>query len=519
MTNNKIKKIYIHIGLHKTGTSSIQATLAKNKFLLKNNSIYYPTQFGINHSEFLVPMFMDNPSEYYLEKTKKISNEIIEKEYEHKRELLKSELLKTDAEVLVFSGEDISGMLALELKKLNVFLKDIFPSAEIKIVSCFREPADYVSSALQQSIKTGFCSVRPYEYKNIHYQMLIEKFNSIFDISNVIIYDFEIAKKHSRGLVGYFLENILQVKDINNSNINILRDNDSVSDITVNICGFINRVSESDTFAKGEGNGELRYERYLNDTFPLWSLKGDKFKLDKEYVESLYKKLEPELLWIKDRFGIDYNLSNASYTEERYKIPETFFETIKVSFPKLSRILRRAFYDWLCEEIEVRQDKKEIEQLEQTKNWIERSFRDTVDTNLQELKEVITNEVNACKAFFDYFKIEGKQNYQLYYHLYLFLKELGEYQAAKVMLQMYYEKNPHYSDIWQKNSWAMYKFRIKEVLKKMLLTKSIAILIQERTEAHQVFTDVFGLHNCVKKELDEQIMLFLKLHGLKPKRS
>jgi len=39
-----MKTIYIHAGVYKTGTSTLQAFFAKNKELLKQKDIYYPTE-------------------------------------------------------------------------------------------------------------------------------------------------------------------------------------------------------------------------------------------------------------------------------------------------------------------------------------------------------------------------------------------------------------------------------------------------------------------------------------------
>jgi len=289
MQNDFVKEIYLHIGLHKTGTSSIQATLAENAQVLESKSIFYLTEMGINHSEFLVPMFMENPSEFYLEQNKNQSEKDVKKLYNEKQKKLKDILFNVRLEKIVFSGEDISGMSEAELKNFHVYIKSIFPLAKIKIVICFRDPSDYVASALQQSCKTGFCSVRPFEYKNIHYKNLIEKFALIFDINDFFLYDFEVAKKNHLGLVGYFLEHVLQINNLKTSNIKILRDNDSITDIAVHIIKSINTNTSSSLFAKGEDGGMLKYERYLNDTQALWSLKGDKFKLDKHMFKSYTK--------------------------------------------------------------------------------------------------------------------------------------------------------------------------------------------------------------------------------------
>ena len=448
MQNNFIKIVYIHAGFHKTGTSSIQATCAKNFSLLSLNSIYYPTKMAINHSEFIVPMFMKNPDDYYLEKSKNLSKETIVKEYREKKELFTKELLQIKEEKLLISGEDIWGMEENELLNMQLFLKQTFPNALIKIILCTRNPSEYISSGLPQAVQTGFMLIPPYEFKMIPFIWATKRIASIFNIDNLMIYDFEGAKKHNLGLVGYFLENVLQIKNLGTSNIKILRDNDSITNLAVHIIKYINISTSSSLFDKGEDGGMLKYERYLNDTQALWSLKGDKFKLDKEYVKELYKKLEPELKWLKENFNIDYNIENVTYTEERYKIPDNFFETIKKTSVKLSRIVRRSFYEWLCKEIQTRKG-DEFKELEKTKLSIEKNYKALVSISLDDLKKQINQEIEACQNFFSSFSIKNKQSYQPYYHLYLLLKEIGEHKAFNTMLQHFYQKNSDWNDKWE----------------------------------------------------------------------
>lgn len=41
-----MKKIYLHIGTAKTGSSALQAFFYKNAKLLEDNGIYYPLEYG-----------------------------------------------------------------------------------------------------------------------------------------------------------------------------------------------------------------------------------------------------------------------------------------------------------------------------------------------------------------------------------------------------------------------------------------------------------------------------------------
>ena len=50
-----MKKIYLHIGTAKTGSSALQAFFYKNAKLLEDNGIYYPLEYGgIPFNNFLL---------------------------------------------------------------------------------------------------------------------------------------------------------------------------------------------------------------------------------------------------------------------------------------------------------------------------------------------------------------------------------------------------------------------------------------------------------------------------------
>ena len=45
-----MKTLYLHVGLRKTATSSIQATLYSNLDILRKNDIFYPREWRESHN-------------------------------------------------------------------------------------------------------------------------------------------------------------------------------------------------------------------------------------------------------------------------------------------------------------------------------------------------------------------------------------------------------------------------------------------------------------------------------------
>lgn len=57
----KFEKLYLHVGLEKTGTTSIQKVLHKRRDRFEELGFYYPKQFAVGLNTFLAAMFLQDP--------------------------------------------------------------------------------------------------------------------------------------------------------------------------------------------------------------------------------------------------------------------------------------------------------------------------------------------------------------------------------------------------------------------------------------------------------------------------
>jgi hypothetical protein len=91
-----ISEIFLHIGLHKTATTSIQKTLflKKNSKLLEAHGYFYPKHWPDNHSIPLYSIFCDFPEKYHINIKKGYSINEIKKVNEAYLESLEQEIKK-----------------------------------------------------------------------------------------------------------------------------------------------------------------------------------------------------------------------------------------------------------------------------------------------------------------------------------------------------------------------------------------------------------------------------------------
>src|SRR3989304_5866607 len=120
---NEVSEIILHVGLHKTGTSSIQETLFlnENNKILKNHGFLYPKNWVPNHSIPVYSAFCDNPEKYHA--NIKLGYNLSEIEEKIKSgEVYKSAFLKVNDKIKnIFKNEKIKLSQVFGEKSINIF--------------------------------------------------------------------------------------------------------------------------------------------------------------------------------------------------------------------------------------------------------------------------------------------------------------------------------------------------------------------------------------------------------------
>lgn len=175
--------IYLHIGRHKTGTTSIQYKLSNEFDRLKSRGILYPKigrigASNINHHSLFVDNFNKRKSEIFLDKDK-FSD-------------LKIEIKSSKCKHIIISSEVLSrNSVTTEFLKC---LKEEFNDYNVKVVVFLREPFDFVSSVYAERIKKGLVSsFRPLDLAtlNLDYFGFVEKYGNVFGKKNILIAEFK----------------------------------------------------------------------------------------------------------------------------------------------------------------------------------------------------------------------------------------------------------------------------------------------------------------------------------------
>jgi hypothetical protein len=214
-----MKTVYLHMGYHKTGTTSFQTScvLQQNRDELAAQGFHYPIfqDYGrmethAFHSIPLFSLFAVNPEKYVwnLGRTDLDAfRQSIESQF--------SETLKQHDKVII-SSEDLSVLKKEGLQNLRDFLLRYVDA--IVPLAVIRSPYAFFCSNLNEWIRFGYQKIR-FPSKILRTLNLREVF------PETILISYNEAKKSGKGLVKHLME----AMEINTSNIEEVRGNNSTN--------------------------------------------------------------------------------------------------------------------------------------------------------------------------------------------------------------------------------------------------------------------------------------------------
>ncbi|XAW89831.1 hypothetical protein ABDK09_09550 [Vibrio sp. CDRSL-10 TSBA] len=152
------RKLVLHIGTEKTGTTSLQNTLHSNREYLKEKGILIPNSFKLsNHVEMAV-CFQDYNSSSELYSVVDVNNdfESVSKFTDNFLNKIKEEILSSNCNTVVISNEHLHSRITTEdeIKKIYDWASDIFDSVTINVY--LRKQCDLAVSHFSTALKSGF---------------------------------------------------------------------------------------------------------------------------------------------------------------------------------------------------------------------------------------------------------------------------------------------------------------------------------------------------------------------------
>lgn len=198
----------LHIGLHKTGSTSIQSFLQRNRERLSKLGVcfYRGSHIDQNHVELHAATMRDDRSSTF-----KMKSEIVfdDKYKNNTSDRIRKFLQCVGDDTALFSAEGLSLLRYVdETKRLATMLP-----ANVRIAAYQRNPADYLKSHKAQLERAGITGVTD---KNsnaymgadtwlIDYKLRLQAFETTFGKNNIHIVDYDEVCAHDGNVIPSFL--------------------------------------------------------------------------------------------------------------------------------------------------------------------------------------------------------------------------------------------------------------------------------------------------------------------------
>ena len=348
------KKIILHIGLPKTGSTSIQQNLRQRDSEIQKYGYLYPSgdirfpdghKYNENHSKQLFLLFKQDPEKFGEFSSLNLKNRVLRRAKIKIREALISEIENPALKKIVLSSEALPQLVENELLKLKHFFETHLPECKFEIVLFCRHPLDHAASTFQQNSKfrTNFHPFIVWPYSSI-----LTKFAKVFGKEAISIYKYEDAIEKKEGIVRLFFEKIGLPKEMVEDQDVI---NASMSQAALNLLTYINsrypmldRKSINDSIVTKRCWG-----RFAEDIRPFISMPGTKFAMDISKLPNFTTTVGYELNWLKENHGISYTLSEPKQTIKNKSIDSEAIKYVVEQFPKLNPFVLKLTYDYFNE--------------------------------------------------------------------------------------------------------------------------------------------------------------------------
>ena len=309
------KKCFLHLGLHKTASSSAQATFRSSKKVLRDYNIEFPLfKYGLetgnpktiaNHSIPISSIFSDNPRAYHVN----IRWGLKDVDQVNLTYLAQLKKAANSGRDLLLSGEDISVLSNTGLDKLTLLLNDM--AFEIIPFAMVRTPYSFACSAIQQQIKGGsFFKLLDEEHESTKNQSRNQRLPIRSDIISRLIdhfgkslrlLNFNKAAEHKYGPVGFMVE---EMKICKPEELTYRRVNESMGNKWIRAKNLSNRYFKGESLlVTSDARGLRSTTIFSNDS---------KFLL----TEHEFKKIEHELVSESNAMK---KLMGSTFTENEYE--------------------------------------------------------------------------------------------------------------------------------------------------------------------------------------------------------
>ncbi|WP_282167893.1 hypothetical protein [Shewanella japonica] len=289
-----MKKVIIHIGSGKTGSTAIQKSLYKSK-KVNDNIISFPTILNQKSNQTFRFAFCGLENTTSNVKLEYLDNSEGFKKYQQE---IKNSLIKSigDSQNIIISSEFLFLCRKSEVENIKLFFKSI-GFEEVHVVVYLRDPVKYYLSVSQQSLKSQ-CVIPSPDRFNYDVLKAIEAWSSI-EPTSFTVREFDRSKLFEGDVVRDF-EHYLQSK---NYNVKISKSEVENESMSVEGAVLLQEYQRLITLSNLSVE-KLKFHKRKARLFSFVATEGTKPKLKPEIEDYIYCKWKSVISGLNKEFNI-----------------------------------------------------------------------------------------------------------------------------------------------------------------------------------------------------------------------
>jgi hypothetical protein len=310
-----MKKIVLHIGAGKTGSTSIQRALFAGK-KTNDNVIKYPDLGTKSSQVFRFAFCESNDTPSNIRNRFKSSIE----EYRQYQQEIKNLFIEecSDSDCVIVSSEFLFLSSESEVSNIKVFLTEL-GFTEIHVVMYLRDPAKYYLSVAQQALKNQYLMPTPMDFR-YNIDDAINNWSSINPTSLAIrefdkgrLFDGDVVKDFNQYLnsIGFYI--VLELKSAQNETMSV--------EGTIILQEF-HRVLQLSSLCQKDRNEMIQRARDFSRKASL----GTKPILKPEIEDYIYQRYEALVLRLQSNYGLFTSFKREDITERQVSIDKRHFK-------------------------------------------------------------------------------------------------------------------------------------------------------------------------------------------------
>jgi hypothetical protein len=318
-----IEKAILHIGLHKTGSSSIQESLKG----YDDGTSFYADLDWINHSIPLYTGFSQECHQYHIWTKRGYSIENIQEIKNQALNKLEKQLSRPNRNTIIFSGEDLSRLSQDDANTLVAFMRK--RCRHIIAIAYVRDPLDYAASAVQEFIKAGCKQIPNLISQDIETRINIWEQALGAENTYIRLFDREALTN------GCVVQDFCKVTGLDFKKIKVKRRNESLRGPAIKVLFHLNQTSP---LQFGDTTLIRTRERFINLMVELFA---DLPSLNKNLMHG---HVDPQdIEYIKSKRLLN---PTDSQTDSIYPTDETLIEWLR----NLDEEIHNRLSEWLAKE-------------------------------------------------------------------------------------------------------------------------------------------------------------------------